>query len=78
MADDLAGSGLGAELSGVPVMQLEIRDAVERDRLLYNVIGFVAGCAIAILFFRRISFMIAAAAPPLLAILLVAWRAWVA
>jgi predicted RND superfamily exporter protein len=67
--DDLAGSGLKGELSGVPVMQLEIRNAVERDRLIYNVIGFVAGCLIAILFFRRVSFMIIAAAPPLLAIL---------
>jgi len=70
LADDLAGSGLGVELSGVPVMRLGIRNAVERDRVLYNVIGFAAGCAIAILFFRRISFMIVAAAPPLLAILL--------
>ena len=51
-------------------MQLEIRNAVERDRLIYNVIGFVAGCLIAILFFRRVSFMIIAAAPPLIAILL--------
>ena len=69
MADDLAGSGLKGELSGVPVMQLEIRNAVERDRLLYNTIGFVAGCLIAILFFRRVSFMIIAAGPPLIAIL---------
>jgi predicted RND superfamily exporter protein len=68
--DDLAGSEVGARLSGVPTMQLEIRDAVERDRLIYNVIGFVAGCLIAILFFRRISFMIVAAGPPLIAILL--------
>jgi hypothetical protein len=68
--DDLAGSGLTAQLSGVPVMQLEIRNAVERDRLLYNTIGFIAGCAIAIFFFRRVSFMIMAAAPPLTAILL--------
>jgi hypothetical protein len=51
-------------------MQLEIRNAVQRDRLLYNAIGFVAGCLIAVLFFRRISFMIIAAAPPLVAILL--------
>jgi predicted RND superfamily exporter protein len=70
MDEDLAGAGLKAELSGVPVMQLEIRNAVERDRLVYNAIGFVAGCAIAILFFRRISFMLVAAAPPLTAILL--------
>ena len=51
-------------------MQLEIRNAVERDRLIYNAIGFIAGCLIAILFFRRVSFMIIAAAPPLIAILI--------
>ena len=62
MSDDLSGSGLRGELSGVPVMQLEIRNAVERDRLLYNTIGFVAGCLIAILFFRRVSFMVIALA----------------
>ena len=68
--DDLGGTGLTAQLSGVPVMQLEIRNAVERDRLIYNAIGFAAGCLIAIVFFRRVSFMIIAAAPPLIAILL--------
>ena len=66
----LAGTGLRGELSGVPVMQHEIRDAIQRDRLVYNSLGFLAGCLIAVLFFRRISFMIIAAAPPLSAILL--------
>ena len=70
LADEIAGTGLKGQLSGVPVMQLEIRNAVERDRLLYNALGFIAGCLIAILFFRRVAFMIIAAAPPLLAILL--------
>jgi uncharacterized protein len=70
MAEDLAGTQLKAELSGVPVMQLEIRNAVERDRVVYNAVGFIAGCLIAIAFFRRVSFMIVAAAPPLIAILL--------
>jgi predicted RND superfamily exporter protein len=70
MNDDLADTGLAKQLSGVPVMQLEIRNAVERDGLIYNVIGILAGCIIAILFFRKISFMIVAAFPPLLAILL--------
>ena len=69
MADDLAGAGLTAQLSGVPTMQLEIRNAIDRDSKLYNAIGFIAGCVIAILFFRRVSFMIIAAAPPLIAIL---------
>ena len=70
MAEDLAGTGLTSQLSGVPVMQLEIRNAVERDGLTYNIAGILAGCLIAIVFFRRISFMVAAAFPPLLAILL--------
>ena len=69
MTEDLAGSDLKAELAGVPVMQLEIHNSVERDRIIYNLIGFVAGCLIAILFFRRVSFMIVAAGPPLVAIL---------
>ncbi|MDO8397424.1 MAG: MMPL family transporter [Bradyrhizobium sp.] len=70
MATDLADTGLSKELSGVPVMQLEIRNAVERDGLIYNIAGILAGCLIAILFFRKVSFMIVAAFPPLLAILL--------
>jgi predicted RND superfamily exporter protein len=68
--DDLAGTGLTVRLSGVPVMQLEIRNAVERDRLLYNAFGFAAGALIAIIFFRRLSFMIIGAGPPLIAIVL--------
>jgi predicted RND superfamily exporter protein len=68
--EDLAGAGLKAELSGVPVMQLDIRNAMERDRVIYNALGFVAGCLIAIVFFRRVSFMVIAAGPPLTAILL--------
>jgi predicted RND superfamily exporter protein len=70
MKEQLAGTGLKAELSGVPVMQLEIRNAIERDRLVYNSLGFLAGCLIAVIFFRRLSFMVIAAAPPLAAILL--------
>jgi predicted RND superfamily exporter protein len=70
MKDDLAGSNLNAELSGVPVMQLEIRNAVKRDGLTYNILGILAGCIIAIIFFRKISFMIVAAGPPIIAIVL--------
>ncbi|MGB8040096.1 MAG: MMPL family transporter [Pseudolabrys sp.] len=68
--DHLAGTGLRGELSGVPVMQHEIRNAIQTDRLLYNTLGFAVGCLIAIMFFRRFSFMVIAAGPPLVAILL--------
>src|SRR3979490_831637 len=67
---DLAGTGLTTRLSGVPVMQLEIRNAVERDRLFYNAFGFAAGALIAFVFFRRLSFMIIGAGPPLIAIVI--------
>jgi predicted RND superfamily exporter protein len=70
MTDDLADTGLNVQLSGVPVMQLEIRNAVERDGLTYNILGILAGCIIAIIFFRKISFMVVAAFPPMIAILL--------
>src|SRR6202166_5041951 len=70
MAEDLAGSGLNAELSGVHVMQLEIRNAVKRDGLTCNILGILAGCIIAIIFFRKISFMVVAAFPPIIAIIL--------
>src|SRR3982751_7017061 len=68
--EDLGGTGLNVQLSGVPVMQLEMRNAVERDGLTYNILGILAGCVIAIIFFRKISFMVAAAFPPMIAILL--------
>jgi uncharacterized protein len=70
VTEQIAGTGLKGELSGVPVMQLDIRNAMERDRVVYNALGFVAGCLIAIAFFRRVSFMVIAAGPPLTAILL--------
>jgi uncharacterized protein len=70
VTENIAGTGLKGELSGVPVMQLDIRNAMERDRVVYNALGFVAGCLIAIAFFRRVSFMVIAAGPPLTAILL--------
>ena len=36
MDEHLGGTGLTYQLSGVPTMQLEIRNAVERDRIIYN------------------------------------------
>ena len=67
---DLGITDLTGRLSGVPVMQLEIRNAVERDQIIYNVVGFIAGCLIAGLFFRRLSFIAIAAGPPVVAVVL--------
>jgi uncharacterized protein len=66
---ELKGTGLGMKLSGAPVMQLEIRNAVARDRNLYNALGFVFGAIIAYAFFRRLSLMAIAALPPVIAII---------
>jgi predicted RND superfamily exporter protein len=66
--EELKDTGLKMQLSGAPVMQLEIRNAVERDRFKYNVLGFMFGAIIAYAFFRRLSLMIIAALPPIIAI----------
>jgi predicted RND superfamily exporter protein len=65
----LKGTGLGMKLSGAPVMQLEIRNAVERDRNLYNALGFAFAAIIAYAFFRRVGLMVIAALPPVIAII---------
>lgn len=63
------GSGLNVKFTGAPVMQLEIRNAVERDRLIYNGLGFLVGLVVAYLFFRRLSLTLIAVAGPAIAIL---------
>ena len=67
---DLNPAGLSAKLAGAPVMQLEIRNSVERDQIVYNGLGLLFGAGIAALFFRRVSLMLVAALPPVIA---VAW-----
>ena len=66
---ELGAKGITAKLTGAPVMQLEIRNAVERDRLIYNGLGFVVGLVVAYMFFRRISLTLIAVAGPAIAIL---------
>ena len=61
--------GLKSHLTGAPVMQLEIRNAVERDQLVYNGLGLLFGATIAVIFFKRVSLMLVAALPPVLAVL---------
>lgn len=68
-ASALEGSGLSMKLTGAPVMQLEIRNAVERDRLIYNGLGFVLGGLAAYIFFGRLSLTVIALLGPAVAIL---------
>lgn len=67
--DELKPAGLSVKLAGAPVMQLEIRNAVERDQILYNGLGLLFGATIAAIFFRRLSLMLVAALPPVLAVI---------
>ena len=69
LREDLAPAGLKSHLTGAPVMQLEIRNAVERDQLVYNGLGLLFGASIAVIFFRRVSLMMLAALPPVLAVM---------
>ncbi len=66
---ELSPVALKSHLTGAPVMQLEIRNAVERDQILYNGLGLLFGATIAAIFFKRVSLMLLAALPPVLAVL---------
>lgn len=65
----LEGSGLTSKLTGPPVMQREIRNAVSRDRLIYNGLGLLLGIAVALFFFRKLSLTMLAVAGPTVGIL---------
>ena len=65
---DLGPAGLSVKLAGAPVMQLEIRNSVERDQIVYNGLGLLFGAIIAAVFFRRVSLMLVAALPPVIAV----------
>jgi uncharacterized protein len=69
LRDELGPVGLKSHLTGAPVMQLEIRNAVERDQIVYNGLGLLFGATIAVIFFKRVSLMLLAALPPVLAVL---------
>jgi predicted RND superfamily exporter protein len=69
LAKGLEPVDLKTHLTGAPVMQLEIRNAVERDQILYNGLGLLFGATIAVIFFKRISLMLLATLPPVLAVL---------
>lgn len=79
-ARELAPAGLAVQLTGAPVMQLEIRNAVERDRLVYNGLGFLLGGVVAFLYFRRFSLTLIAVMGPSIAILwtlgVIGWLDW--
>jgi predicted RND superfamily exporter protein len=66
---EVGAAGLKSHLTGAPVMQLEIRNAVERDQIVYNGLGLLFGATIAVIFFKRVSLMLVAALPPVLAVL---------
>jgi uncharacterized protein len=65
---EMKPAGIKVQLTGAPVMQLEIRNAVERDQAVYNGFGLLFGAGVALLFFRRLSLMLIAALPPILAV----------
>lgn len=65
--DTLAGTGLRVTMAGVPVMQADLRAAIESDRLLFNMGGVLTGMLIAILFFQRAMLILIATLCPVIA-----------
>ncbi len=65
--ESLSGTGLGVTMAGVPVMQADLRAAIESDRLLFNAGGILLGMLIAILFFQRATLIMIATLCPIVA-----------
>lgn len=63
-------TGMTVRLAGAPVMQLEVRTALKRDRLIFNTAGFLVGFLICFAFFRRPKLVAIASLCPALAVLL--------
>ncbi len=61
--------GLRVQLAGAPVMQLEIRQAIGRDRLIYNGSGFLVGMLICFAFFRQVKLVFITSLCPAVAVL---------
>ena len=57
------------EVAGIPVMRQEIKQAIKRDRLLFNTIGFIVGFAISLAFFRRPTLVFIASVCPAISVL---------
>jgi len=66
-SESLADTGLRVTMAGVPVMQADLRSAIENDRLLFNSGGVLMGMLIAILFFQRAVLIIIATLCPIIA-----------
>lgn len=67
--DAVEPSGLRVQLAGAPVMQLEIREAIQRDRLIYNSAGFLVGFLVNLVFFRRLKLVLITSICPAIAVL---------
>lgn len=73
----LRPAGLDVKLTGVPAMQVEIDQAMLRDRVIFNGAGFLVGLLVSFFFFRRIMLVLVTSVCPALAVLwalgLVGW-----
>ena len=68
LAHELVGAnGMQVTLAGAPVMQYELRDGVQSDRLLFNLSGVAVGMLIAFIFFQRFSLVFIATICPVVA-----------
>jgi len=63
----LNATGLRINMAGVPVMQADLRSAIESDRLIFNTGGVLMGMLIAIAIFQRATLIIIATACPVIA-----------
>lgn len=64
----LDSARISMALTGMPVMRIEIIDALRRDQLTFKVVGFAFGAFLTWLFFQRLRYVLIVGAPVLVAI----------
>jgi hypothetical protein len=64
----LDGSSLSADVAGLPVIRIEIIGALQRDQVVFKIVGVLLGLTIAWVFFRNFRYVIVTGLPVLVAI----------
>lgn len=68
-AEEIAGPvGMQVHLAGVPALRVQIKTALSHDRAIFNIVGYLLGVLICLIFLRSFGYAALAAAPPLVAV----------
>ncbi len=66
----IGSAPIRTRITGVPALQMEIREAIRRDRVIYNLVGFAIGFLISLFVFRRFDLVLLTSIAPAASVLI--------